>query len=614
WPLSSLPMELYEEIVSYLDRDDIKSMRLVCKVFDHNVSQMLFWNTVVPFNSAIFDLIKGEDGCSTKLTSVFDGHWLGVFKNFGKHIRKFGMSFDLNEDALANAPGKSITAPHSSFWGVYDYPHQQYNRYSYIAGLEDVADDGPLMNFVFVSLENVQELGLSVDGGLGWINGPDSSLRARVLKRPPRMFNHSPNTLDRRAQAQRELWDILRTAYQSAGRRESGCEQSILYSTALGSKPYATCLVPVCLTTPQKEWLLETAWAQRAFLLAYTLSVIAHPWKFELLHTLNVSRLSAAYLNTLARDDFWDALPSVRKVVIRVIPSFRTVYKDSNGDAMTYDIPPSHSIGPFYKFLKDTLSKRNGIEDLTIGWVTGGEHAEGMCARNKLLLPSPIGTWPDMPETDTDTSSFEIIEFPHIDRLTLENCWILPQTLEQLVLRHDPLRLKTLILDSVSLVKVPTQAGSAYLSGVFGHLRTLRLRPTPGSWLEVLDVISPGVNLTNFGSTFSRADADRTTSLEEISFRSCGYSSLPNFFGAARTQQGDMDNETWARFKVLKNQMLHSGNAMLGEIVQTVDEGELEALQAGWDLRLGWDDEEEKEAAVCDGLLPGGTGRFSGTV
>jgi hypothetical protein len=54
--------------------------------------------------------------------------------------------------------------------------------------------------------------------------------------------------------------------------------------------------------------------------------------------------------------------------------------------------------------------------------------------------------------------------------------------------------------------------------------------------------------------------------------------------------------------------------AHLGEIVQDVDPMELAALDAGWNLKTGWDDIEEARAVEFDGYLPGGTSRFTGKV
>jgi len=60
--------------------------------------------------------------------------------------------------------------------------------------------------------------------------------------------------------------------------------------------------------------------------------------------------------------------------------------------------------------------------------------------------------------------------------------------------------------------------------------------------------------------------------------------------------------------------MLSPKWSYLGEIVQDVAAWELTALEAGWNLQTGWDDKEAARAVEFDGLLPGGTGRFTGIV
>jgi hypothetical protein len=119
WPKERLPTEMFEEITSYLSRDDIKSMRLVSREFDKHVSQVLFRTVVVPFNTEIYGMLRQDKkpekkgrgkvkvevnkGLSWKNASgddVYNGHGLDVFRGFGPHIRKYAMSFDVDEGML----------------------------------------------------------------------------------------------------------------------------------------------------------------------------------------------------------------------------------------------------------------------------------------------------------------------------------------------------------------------------------------------------------------------------------------------------------------------------------------------------------------------------------
>jgi hypothetical protein len=151
-----------------------------------------------------------------------------------------------------------------------------------------------------------------------------------------------------------------------------------------------------------------------------------------------------------------------------------------------------------------------------------------------------------------------------------------------------------------------------------GAQAVLKAQPRVGSWLSILDIISPGLNLSDFGSEFSRADSERTTSLENIRLTSCGYARLPNF---PLFDTPDMTAGPINRRELYHNKMVAFGPAMLsqkwpllGEIIQEVDGNELSALCAAWNLEIGWRDAEAAEGPEFDGLLPGGTGRFNGVV
>lgn len=71
---------------------------------------------------------------------------------------------------------------------------------------------------------------------------------------------------------------------------------------------------------------------------------------------------------------------------------------------------------------------------------------------------------------------------------------------------------------------------------------------------------------------------------------------------------------------LLRGHSIHETNAdiplcrYLGQIVQYMPDREKHALQFGWGLTQGWRDQRKAEDVEFDGLLPGGTGRFSGII
>ena len=865
-----LPVEMVELIAQYLNRDDIKSLRLVSRELNCFVSQVIFQTVVVPFNTEIYGMlgplpkpdVKGKGRATIKNPDyswknasgdeLYNGHGLDVFRGFGKYILRFGMSFEVDEETLAMPPVKTLTEKKTSFWGHYDWPFEDYRRFDAVAGLETAADETPRMKVAFSELTKIKELALSVDSGLGWLNGPDKSIKARVLQRPPQVFGSSKAIPDRRAQAQDALWTLIEHCHQKAG---SDITTAILYrfngqrplpelneaamianeqpdtpyldlrlileaaphdtshvqmpksaddleALAHLSTPQPTCgtgvlfsapmnpeeagqiagpIIPAFLTKAQKEWLLETEWAQRAFLSSYMLSVIDNPTTFKSVHTLNIARLSDNYISALSRADFWDALPNLTEVTLMVLPTWRTVRKDEAGFVHTCDKDPTRAMMRLCELLGQHVAPRSRIRVLTIGCATGGEHAEGLYARNRLIFPAPIwatdiGTdAATLASNDLNQMSSALLHFPYVERLSLKNCWLTPHALRAFVQIHDSYRLKHLVLNSVSLTAIlrrqahPNQPGQpgAVANQVMGqalaagalwnapingvgqaaqlahmpivnqqqflqlyittlqvqlhqlqanamnaaqqnqiialqnqlhqqsqtlqnpnnlpqhgqaqaqaqppmqqqqqaqpqfqlnavtnlasqvqhiHLQVnagiaqallanipannpssvncrsaLKSRPREGSWMNIIDVISPGTNLSDFGSDHSQADSERSTSLQSVEFVSCGYAKLPHTAvdqSAIEFRRGQLvanlrNPMLSKRINLLSNAMLNAKWIALAEIVQDVDPSELAALDAGWHLKTGWEDAKAANAALFDGVMPGGTGRFSGVI
>ncbi|KAH3994698.1 hypothetical protein HBI38_026710 [Parastagonospora nodorum] len=577
-PKWDLPVELVEIIASYLDRDDIKSLRMVSRELNYFVSQVIFQTVVVPFNTEIYGMLaqgqkpdlKGKKrarrekpGYSWRNANgdeVYNGHGLDVFKGFGQHILQYGMSFEVNEESLSQPPIKSLTESKTSFWGNYDWPYEEYRRFDAVAGLETAADETPRMTLAFSELTRVKELALSVDSGLGWLNGPDRSIRARILRRSPSVFGTSKDVPDRRAQAQQELWRYIQARHQLAGddiklatlyrldgaRPLAEVDEARMLAEEQPAMPYLDAqliheaiphdaadvslpasfdepemldrfvlepsafrtgvlfsstspptdaaqvmspVIPACLTKAQKEWLLETEWAQRAFMSSYMLSIIDNPTTFTPVHTLNISRLSDRYLVMLNRPDFWSALPNLKSLTLMVIPGWRNVYKDEAGFVDAPRINPVNGLDTFLDLMSNHVATRPNIKDLKIGWVGGGERAEGLHARNKLLMPAPLmpmafanssfTLYEMIAETDADHLRAALLRFPHVERLVLENCWITPATLLQFVKIHDAMNLKHLVLDSVSATAVLRPQGNGNANQAAQPLAALLMQALP---------------------------------------------------------------------------------------------------------------------------------------
>ena len=231
-------------------------------------------------------------------------------------------------------------------------------------------------------------------------------------------------------------------------------------------------IVPNSLTRPQLEWLLETAWAQDAFLSSYLLSITDNRQNFRNVRTLTIARISSRLLHKICRKDFWESLPKLSSFSVRVIADWRDVGKDRAGEACTTDVEPSIAVTGFHHLLNMFVAPRKSIKTLSVGWVQGGEHAQGCLARHKHLLPAPMACR-DRLLTVEQGNSTGMLALPHVEHFTLENCWLTPKALEDFVITHTTTnKLAQLTLESVSLsahtlardaVWIPKETGFQWL-------------------------------------------------------------------------------------------------------------------------------------------------------
>jgi hypothetical protein len=101
------------------------------------------------------------------------------------------MSFEIDEHRLAHPPVKCDQEVITCFWGIYRWPFKNYNRYSQLEGLEQTADETRTMAKALQYICKAKELGLSMDGGLGWIAGPDFNQRVVQRGEKPAVFGES---------------------------------------------------------------------------------------------------------------------------------------------------------------------------------------------------------------------------------------------------------------------------------------------------------------------------------------------------------------------------------------------------------------------------------------
>lgn len=555
WPPGQLPVEIFNLIISFLPRSSIQIMRLVNREFEQKISGELFKTVVVPFRPEIYGIaeasIRGAGSgvhigtCDQQLLNenaavMLQDKGMRVFQGYGGHIKKFAMSFEVNYDTLAAPPIKSDQEAITTFWGIYRWPFKKYNRFAQLEGLEQTADETMTMTKALRFIENATELGLSIDGGLGWLSGPDINTKVRGSKEGPRVFGKSrfpendaesvrniqapeqsqsyplsldqfmpaetpwatgPNGDARRLQILREagyqgdelsrsvqtlfesegtaddtppelmpsssisdaIYDQLdsndlpgnqlqriRELLRSAGSSRTRTGQGVTSAIAKAETNKNYHLKPNDLSSAQKEMLLETEWAQRAFMQSYTIAIIDNPPTFANVKTLTIARLPARHLAILRRADFWDGLSALEKLSLAIIPDWREVTKLPTSWVEDIRVAPSQSISGVHSLLTDHISIRKSIKILHFEWLCGGEEALGIFARNQHILAAPLV--PKAIDMITrHNRGPQILTLPYVEDLTLKNCWVSPHILLQFIQTLATQQLRSLTLRSVSL-------------------------------------------------------------------------------------------------------------------------------------------------------------------
>ncbi|QSZ34794.1 hypothetical protein DSL72_007652 [Monilinia vaccinii-corymbosi] len=189
WKPNKIPVEIFNLIIKHLPRSTIQAMRLVNREFEANVSEHLFKYVVVPFRPEIYGILSEPSTFQSSIMLQDKG--MRIFQGFGRHIRHFAMSFEVDVAKLTNPPIKHDHDTIVTFWGSYKWPFQSYNRYAQLEGLEQRADETHTMTKALQFVENAEELGLSIDGGLGWLAGPDVNQMVVDRGEKPEVFGSS---------------------------------------------------------------------------------------------------------------------------------------------------------------------------------------------------------------------------------------------------------------------------------------------------------------------------------------------------------------------------------------------------------------------------------------
>jgi hypothetical protein len=714
WPAGRIPVELFETITETLSPRDIRNMRLVCKEFEDKTSGVLFKAVVVPFTAELYDMIEddvsarlssqskpgsirqtdaqtrlprmpdlqrgsGDTMCYRKTSDTSTKHGLRVFEGFGPHMSKFGIRLEVTEADLSMANLKSSNVKYvEAYHGGYCWPPPGYARFSNLAGLEKVADETPRMTAALAKLENVREIGLSLDSGLGFLGGPDRSHHDMIFDRSAAVFEESDLTQRPTSKGLENLWSYLRQSHSSftngvrlsqeklasciltwssnesvqlptvASATEyddstlwpyfetdgilTGVDLSrpligVIYTSSEDSDANRASLAPLSpanLTSEQNRWILETGWAQSAFLDTYILALGDNPQVFQQITKVTISKISSGLLSKLDRDAFWEALPSVQDVTLLVSPDWRVVDKDEAGCAVTHSVAPSLAVSTLLAVTR-RITALEEIKRLRIGYAQGGENAKGMFGRNNNLMPAPIAALDQLLRPDPD-----VLALDHLEDVTLVNCWISPQVLLKLASSQTMAAItgKALTLESVSMTASLKHELQSFLQVNIG----VRQQYRQGCWPWVIEDLRSFLQpVPKEPDPYSLAPSEPQygpAPFKRITFASCGYVVLPN--QAAMDQSAietgptmvpahfDIEHTVhvsdWFKHRadLLRPHMQSSRDNMIGRIVPWMNHREIAVLRL-WNMRVGLPSGKGQDAEH-DGFPTRGTGRFWGYV
>ncbi|KAL1628424.1 hypothetical protein SLS54_001997 [Diplodia seriata] len=464
-----------------------------------------------------------------------------------------------------------------SYWGTYYWPANPSTRdETPVSAVEEVMG----MKEALAEMGKLKELALSIDSGLGWLPGPDKSIKSQIIHDHISLFPGAYGLPSRSTQAQHELWDYVKSQYATGGQlwdfarsrlyRLERAEHSVLQdpitfsgvpselqyidhrtlmeATPLGDEAVELCssngllvtaldadhtlscssypVLPGRLTDPQLAALMKVQWIQESLKDAFIIGVMDSE-TCRAVKSLNLACLPGRCLEDFDRPDFWEALPCLETLKIMVMGEIATLRYNNDKLQHRY-VDMSRAIIPFKELLR-RIAGRDSIKNLHIGWASGGEQATGMFARNTNLLPAPFL---DEELAPSPYMMDDILVFPHVQHLTISNSWMTPRALEWLVAAHREYRLQKLTLDSISLQVLPRALGGR-LPEATTKVRLESQGPCDvaldwpfreWSWPQVLDAISPDVHFGLLGKT--TRNSRNPAALKEIELISCGHSAI----------------------------------------------------------------------------------------
>jgi hypothetical protein len=437
------------------------------------------------------------------------------FKQYSQEIKAFGLALEVDEVELMYPPVKFNQEIVFSDEFIYRWPKPELSpSYSCMVRNEEIlARETQKFKEAMFRLTSVRELALSCDGGLGCLSGLD--INPRFPRRLPRVLRSSkfePEFAQTLAEARKKnmrtmakgktpeygiLYEMMKEAKIPAHQIHDAIEFLLWCEgrdpTDLDVKPDGHDIKQRRIQLPRpnvdiNSWLdgdycpadiernprfhlfscqVEMLWelyrAQRLLIESFV-NVLGEGLRgnvFSNLRLLNIARIPALLIPSLAKQGLWDALESVTTLSLGVIPDWHTFLRIDSNTRMTETVRPSDSCAAVFSLLNTQVAKTKSIKELHFEWICGGELAPGINQRGRYVLPAPIMEHAKSMakiEAHIFRGDAFFISLPHVTKLTLKNCWLTPPALIGLTnkLARRDMSLKHLVLESVSLTGLPS--------------------------------------------------------------------------------------------------------------------------------------------------------------
>ncbi|KAI1505879.1 hypothetical protein F5X99DRAFT_366417 [Biscogniauxia marginata] len=497
WPPGKLPVELFVLIAQFLrSRDDVQAMRLVNHEFNAKLASYYFRHLVVHFGPKLSTTLDTGLPLHVNSPSIdITEHLLGntsIFDNFGHEIRRFALALELNESDLATPNIDDCQVLEVRPWGMYRWPSQSTRSQSLLQKVTESLENSKGMFRILSHLGEVQELGLSCEGGLGYLRGPDinplaplqplavfgdpnviqksrchvpaldfeKSYRYEMLERMMHAADVAPNCVPDR------IGQLLKTegiTVEQLAREER--QRCPLPENRGGSRPLCPAcdcckhrsktlrLQPDLLTDAQKRLLMQHISAHQALIQSYLLGVIDNAASFVNLTKFKIASLPSFHLDSLCRDDVWSKLPKLEEVSLAVVPDWRKLTEYAPNAVGETQVYPTDALPKVYRLLNNHIGKHQHIKRLHFEWLCGGELAPGRLQRNNHILPAPFLK---NHRRIADSRVENLLVLPFITHLSLKNCWFTPQVFFRVIRQMATISLESLNLETVSLTSPPT--------------------------------------------------------------------------------------------------------------------------------------------------------------